>query len=101
MFGTLEWPDFKRLRGTSINNNLKLALTFTHIPKDLLIQCPTPELWIHNPGGVLRAELNAFHQRLWNTGNKLRLNVHCTQGYVTPKGGDPITLNWPPDVHVD
>jgi hypothetical protein len=101
MLGTLEWPEFKRLWGTSINNNVKLELTFTHIPKDLLIERPDPELWIDNPGGVLRPELNAFHQKLWNSGNKLRLNVYCTQGYVTPEGGDPITMKWPLDVHVD
>lgn len=101
MFGTLEWPEFNRLRGTAINNNLKLALTFTHIPKSLLIDRPNHELWINNPGGALRAELNAFHQRLWNSGNRLRLNVHCTQGYVTPEGGDPISMKWPLDVQVD
>lgn len=101
MFGTFEWPEFKRLWGTSINNNLKLDLTFTHIPKDLLIQRPNHELWIDNPGGVLGAELNAFHQRLWDNGNKLRLNVYCTKGYVTPEGADPISLKWPPDVNVD
>lgn len=28
MLGTLKWPEFKRLWGTSINNNLKLELTF-------------------------------------------------------------------------
>jgi hypothetical protein len=57
MFGTLEWPEFKRLRGTAINNNLKLALTFIPIPKDLLIDRPNHELWIDNPSGVVRAEL--------------------------------------------
>lgn len=76
-------------------------LTFTHIPKDVLIDLPNHEMWIDNPGGVLRAELNAFYQRLWNIGKKLRLNVHCTQGYVTPEGGDPISMQWPLDVHVD
>lgn len=32
---------------------------------------------------------------------QITLNVHSTKGYVTPEGGDPMTLNWWPDVRVD
>lgn len=101
MFSVQEWPEFKRLWGTSVYNNLKLDLTFIHIPKDLLAERPNQDKWIDNPTGVLRSELDAFHKRLWDSGNKLRLNVHSTQGYVTPEGGSPITMKWPLGVQVD
>lgn len=71
MFVTREWPEFKRLWGTSVNNNLKLELTFTHIPKDILIERPNADMWIDNPSGVLTAEVKAFHKKLWDNGNKL------------------------------
>jgi hypothetical protein len=101
MFAVREWPEFKRLWGTSVNNNIKLDLKFVHISEHLLAKRPNQDMWIDNPSGMLRAELNAFHQRLWDSGNRLRLNVYCTQGYVTPEGSSPITMKWPLDVLVD
>lgn len=101
MFAVREWPEFKRLWGTSVNNSIKLDLTFVNISEDLVAERPNQEMWIDNPSGVLSAELNAFHRRLWDSGNRLRLNVYCTQGYVTPEGGSPIAMKWPLDVQVD
>jgi hypothetical protein len=94
MFGVEEWPEFKKLSGASVNNSVKLDLKFTDIPKDDLIKRPNQDMWIYNPSGVLHAELNAFHQRLWDNGNKLRLEVSCTEGYVTTEGDGPINLKW-------
>jgi len=64
------------------------------VPHWLLLNRPEREMNFHNQFGVLDAELNALHEKLWDCGIKAKLSVKNYQMDFSKDATGKLTLTF-------